>query len=123
VTERSISRAELMETLPEVLEQITNHGIVFLVSLGKVEESSGFISGLVTSAGEIMFAFGPREVLGRVFGLIDEEYGWPHLIQFSDVKEVSDLMPGYRRHPIICQGDHWLAMSISIGEYELLKGK
>jgi hypothetical protein len=69
----------------------------------------------------IVFALGPPHVLGSVFGLIDEEYGWPHPIQVSEVKALSDLMPGYRRHPMIYRDSDCLAISISLAEYELLK--
>jgi hypothetical protein len=81
----------------------------------------GVISGLVSAANEIVFALGSAHVLGEVFGLIDEEYGWPHPMPISEVKTVSDLMPGYRRHPMIYRGSECLAISISVGEYELLK--
>ena len=60
-------------------------------------------------------------MLGEVFGLIDAEYGWPHPIPLSDVTTVADLLPGYRRHPMICRGSECLAISISVGEYEILK--
>jgi hypothetical protein len=107
--------------LPEVLEEIARRGAVFLVNMGQAAESSGVISGLVSATSEIVFALGPPQVLGKVFGLIDEEYGWPHPVQVSEVKAVTVLMPGYRRHPLICRGSDCLAISIGVGEYELLK--
>jgi hypothetical protein len=110
-----------MGTLPEVLEEIARRGAVFLVNMGQAAESGGVISGLVSPTGEIVFVLGPPQVLGQVFVLIDEEYGWPHLVQVSELKAVTDLMPGYRRHPLIYRGSDCLAMSISLGEYELLK--
>jgi hypothetical protein len=109
--------------LPEVLEEIVQRGTVFLVSMGKASEASGVISGLVSSTNEIVFAFGPPQVLGEVVGLIDEEYGWPHLVHVSELKAVYDLLPAYRRHPLIYRESDCLAMSISIGEYELLKNR
>jgi hypothetical protein len=123
VAERSIAGADLMGTLPQVLEQIDHQGTVFLVNMGKVSESSRIISGLLSAAGEIVFALGPAHVIGGVFGLIDEEYGWPHPIQIAEVKTVADLMPGRRRHPMIYRGEDCLAMSISLWEYEQLKRK
>jgi hypothetical protein len=121
MAERSIAGTDLMRMLPELLEEVAQRGTVFLVSIGKASESGGIISGLVSATSEIVFALGSPQVLGGVFGLIDEEYGWPHPIQISEVKTVSDLMPGYRRHPMIYHGSDCLAMSISVGEYELLK--
>jgi hypothetical protein len=121
MVERSIAGADLMRMLPEILEEVAQHGTVFLVSLGKASESDLVISGLVSATNEIVFALGSPDILGEVFGLIDAEYGWPHPIPISEVKTVSDLMPGYRRHPMIYNGSDCLAMSISWGEYELLK--
>lgn len=123
MAERSIAEADLMGKLPEVLEEIAQRGTVFLVNMGNVPASSLAISGLVSAAGEVVFALGPPQILGGVFGLIDEEYGWPHPIQVSEVKAVSDLMPGHRWHPVIYRGNDCLVMSISLEEYELLKGK
>src|SRR5689334_3300456 len=108
VTERHIAGADLLRMLPEILEKIAQHGSVFLVSMGQAPERSGLIGGLVSAAGEIVFALGPAQVLGEVFGLIDAEYGWPRLIAVSEVKSVSDLMPGYRRHPMIYHGSECL---------------
>jgi hypothetical protein len=118
--ERSIAGADLMRLLPEVLEEITQRGVVFLVSMGKATEA-GVISGLVSATNEIVFVLGSPYVLGEVFGLIDAEYGWPHLIGLSEVKTVSDLMPGYRRHPMLYRGSECLTISISLGEYDILK--
>jgi hypothetical protein len=69
----------------------------------------------------MVFVLGPPQTLGVVFGLIDEECGWPHPIQLSEVKTLSDLMPSHRRHPVIWRGADWLAISINLGEYELVK--
>ena len=121
MAERSIAGTDLMRMLGEVLEEIAQRGTVFLVRMGQALESGDVISGLVSATGEIVFALGPPHVLGRVFALIDEEYGWPHPIQVSDVKAVSDLMPTHRRHPLIYRGNDCLAISISLGEYQLLK--
>jgi hypothetical protein len=118
--ERSIGGADLMRMLPEVLEEIAQSGVVFLVSMGNISEA-GVISGLVSATNEIVFVLGSPHVLGDVFGLIDAEYGWPHPIDISEVKTVSDLMPGYRRHPMLYRGSECLALSISLGEYEILK--
>jgi hypothetical protein len=123
MAERSIAGADLMGALSEVLEEVADRGTVFLVSMGNAPESGGVISGLVSAAGEVVFALGPPQLLGGVFGLIDEEYGWPHPVQVSELRTVSDLMPGYRRHPVIYRGTDCLAISISLGEYELLKKK
>lgn len=66
MAERSIDGADLMGRLPEVLEEIAQ-GTVFLVSMGKVPESSGVISGLVSAAEEIVFALGSPQALAGVF--------------------------------------------------------
>jgi hypothetical protein len=79
------------------------------------------IGGLVSPDGEVVFALGPPARLGRVFGLIDEQYGWPHPIQVADVRAAADLMPGWRCHPMLCKGDVCLAMSVGFSEYELLR--
>ena len=120
MAEQSIAGTDLIRTLPEILEEVAQRGTVFLVSLGQAHESDDVISGLVSATGEIVFALGPPHVLGGVFALIDEEYGWPHPVQVSDLKAVSDLMPSHRRHPLIYRGSDCLAMSIGLREYELL---
>lgn len=119
--ERAITGAELMRTLPEILEDIAQRGTVFLVHMGDAADAGSVIGGLVSATNEIVFALGAPHMLGEVFGLINAEYGWPYFIPISDVKTVSDLIPGYRRHPMIYRGNECLALSISVGEYEILK--
>jgi hypothetical protein len=121
--ERSIAGSDLMRSLPEVLEEIAHRGTVFLVNMGKAPPSSGVIGGCINTSGEIVFALGPPQVLGGVFGLIDEEYGWPSPVQVEEVEDLLDLMPSHRRHPMFCRGNDCIAMSISLGEYDLLVGK
>jgi hypothetical protein len=123
MAERLIAGTELMGALPEVLEEIAERGTVFLVIGGEVPESVCLLGGPVSGAVEIRFVLGPFQTLGEVFGLIDEEYGWPHPIQVSEVKALSDLVPGRRRHPMIWREAACVALSISRGEYELLKGR
>ena len=120
MAERSITATDLLRMLPEVLAEVAQRGTVFLVSMGQALASDNVISSLVSATGEIVFVLGPPHVLGAVFALIDEEYGWPHPVQVSDVKAVSDLMPRHRRHPLIYRGSDCLAMSIGLREYELL---
>lgn len=119
--ERSITGSELMKMLLEILEGITQRGTVFLVHMGNAADAGGIISGLVSATNEIVFAFGAPHMLGEVFGLIDAEYSWPHPIPLAEVTTVSDLLPGYRRHPMIERGGECLAIGISVGGYELLK--
>ena len=119
--ERSITGAELVRMPPEILEDIVQRGTVFRVHMGDAADAGGIISGLVSATNEIVFAFGAPHMLGEVFGLIDAEYGWPHPISLLDVTTVADLLPGYRRHPMIERGGECLAMRISVGEYKLLK--
>jgi hypothetical protein len=121
MVERSISGADLLGQLPAILKEIVHREVVFLIHMGRPPESSCIISGLVSPAGEIVFALGPPATLGRVFGLIDEEYGWPRPIQVADVRAVPDLMRGRRYHPLLFQGDDCVALSISLEEYNLLR--
>jgi hypothetical protein len=121
MVERSISGADLLGQLPAVLAEIAHRDVVFLVHMGRPPESRCLISGLVGPDGEVVFALGPPDPLGRVFGLIDEEYGWPRPIQVADVRAVADLMPGRRDHPLVFRGDDCLALSISIAEYHRLR--
>ena len=120
MVERLISGADLLSQLPAVLEEIAHRDVVFLVHMGPAE-SRCLISGLVSPDGNVIFAFGRLETLGRVFGLIDAEYGWPHRIDVSNVRAASDLMPSRRRHPLLCKAGECLAMSISFAEYEHLR--
>jgi hypothetical protein len=81
--ERSITGAELMRMLPEILEDIAQRGTVFLVHMGSAADAGSIISGLVSATNEIVFAVGAPHMLGEVFGLIDAEYGWPHPISLG----------------------------------------
>jgi hypothetical protein len=121
VVERHIAGAELIAALPSVIDNITSRGAVYLVNLGPVEPSASVISGLVSPAGEVVFALGRPDDLGHVFGMIDEEYGWPDPVQLADVATVGDLTPGYRRHPLLFRGEECVAMSVSWGEYEQVR--
>jgi hypothetical protein len=121
MVERSISGADLLGQLRAVLEEIAHRDVVFLVHMGRPPESSCVLGGLVSPEGEVVFALGRPATLGRVFGLIDEEYGWPRPIQVADVRAVPDLMPGWRRHPMLFKADDCLALSISFAEYDRLR--
>lgn len=121
MTERSIGAADLIPNLPRVLDEITSRDAVFLVSTGNMPESGSVISGLVSGEGDIVFVLGSPQILGGVFGRLDPEYGWPCPIQITEVRTVSDLMPGHRRHPLLCRGSDCLALSISLSEYRLLQ--
>jgi hypothetical protein len=122
VVERHIAGAELIAALPSVIDDIIRRGAVYLVNLGPVEPSASVISGLVSPMGEVVFALGRPDDLGRVFGLIDEEYGWPDPVQLADVATVGDVVPGYRRHPLLLRGDECVALSVSWWEYEQVRG-
>jgi hypothetical protein len=117
--ERKITGADLMRMLSGVLEEITRHNTVYVVNVGKTTDYPLAIQGLVTPEGDVGFALG-SSMFGNVFQLIDEEYGWPEHIDISEIRDVTDLMPGYRRHPVVCRNRECLAMSISIAEYNLL---
>ena len=119
--ERLIAGPELMGALPKILEEIARRGNVFLVTGAKGPESGSLPGDLASGEVEVRFVLGPLQTLGGVFGLIDEEYGWPYHIQLSEVKALSDLVPGHRRHPLIWREAACVALSISPGEYQLLK--
>jgi hypothetical protein len=91
MVERSISGADLLGQLPAVIAEIAHRDVVFLVHMGRPPHSRWLISGLVGPDGDVVFALGPSETLGRVFGLIDDEYGWPRPIQVADVRAIADL--------------------------------
>jgi hypothetical protein len=120
VVERRITGADLIPQLQTVIDDITGQGAVYLVNLGSVDPSSPVIRGLVSPAGELVFVLGRPDDLGRVFGLNDEEYGWPAPVQVADVVTVDDVAPGYRRHPVLFRGKECVAMSVSWWEYEQL---
>jgi hypothetical protein len=121
MVERSISGADLLGQLSAVFGAIAHQDVVFLVHMGRPPESRCITNGLVGPDGDVVFTLGPPETLGRVFGLIDDEYGWPRPIQVADVRAVGDLMPGRRSHPLLFQGDDCRALSISIAEYNRLR--
>jgi hypothetical protein len=121
VNERRISGADLLATFPAILEELSQGTTVFLVDMTAEPPPTSVIAGLVSSSGEIVFALGPPDALGGVFALIDKEYGWPEPIQAADVRSAADLMPSYRRHPMLHRGADCLALSISLSEYELLR--
>ena len=54
-------------------------------------------------------------------GLIDEEYGWPKKIEAENIKTLENLSPGHRCHPFVFRGPVCIAVSIMIGEYELIR--
>lgn len=121
--ERRIAGTDLIASLPSVLEDIAERGATYLVSLGPADQAGLVISGLVSPAGEVVFALGRPDDLGRVFELIDDpEYGWPQIVQVDEVRSVEDVAPGYRSHPYLCRGQECVAMSVSWWEYELVRG-
>jgi hypothetical protein len=122
VLERRIAGTDLIAALPSVLQDIADRGAVYLVSLGQADPARWVLRGLVDPAGEVVFALGRPDDLGRVFGLIDEEYGWPHPVQLADVTRVEDVAPGYHCHPILYRGRECVAMSVSWWEYERVRG-
>lgn len=62
---------------------------------------------------------GPGKILGAVFGLYDEEYGWPCLVQTDAPLE--QLRPGSRRHPVMTLSDGSEIISISLDEWQTLQ--
>ena len=84
-----------------------------------VEERTVFhIQDAETSA---TWVLGPLQVLGAVFGLYDEEYGWPYPVAANAT--LDELRPAYRRHPVIDLGDQQQAIAISVGEWNDLQAK
>ena len=108
--EKQIRADELISRLPDVLDGIDRERTVYIVQM----------SG-ENWRGDAKFVLGPAELCGQVLGLVDEEYGWPKRVELSEIKEVSDLAPSYRRHPFIYKGDRCVAAGIQVGEYEMIK--
>ena len=65
------------------------------------------------------WVLGPVQILGAVFGLYDEEYGWPYPV--SADAPLGELRPAYRRHPVIDLGNQQQAIVISIDEWSDLR--
>ncbi len=119
--ERSIDGDELMRDLAAILREINEQGFVYRVTVGPSAAMPEAIGGLVDRTGEIVFVLGPESILGGVFGLIDEEYGWPHPVQSSGIKCLADIMPRWRCHPVVYVDNTICALSVSIWEYERLR--
>jgi len=102
---KTISEKELMEHLHWVITQISTGLTTYRVIC--IEEDYSFI--LASTEG------------GRTFSEVwDEEYGWPYPIDADLIKNVSEIRPGTRRHPIITHKDQWLAISLQETEFEKL---
>ena len=63
---------------------------------------------------------GPESVCGRVFGLVDVEYGWPHMVNIDSSFSAGDLVPGIRRHPVLVRQGRTVAVAVSRGEYDAI---
>ena len=112
IHEEIIDEESLLNNLQQIIEKIHEKQIVFLVYRSDFEQESDF-----------HFILGPREVCGLILGLIDEEYGWPFSVSIDQVKSISDIAPGYRKHPFISDNNNHLAVSIQKSEYEIIKKK
>ena len=104
-TERFIDAAVLMQSLDDILDDISRNGVVYIVMP------------------DADFVIGPENICGRVLGLVDPEYGWPFPIEVKNIKSVSDIVPRWRGHPFICRNGVCLAVSIQMTEYEQIKKK
>jgi hypothetical protein len=79
---RRIDGTQLIANLAEVLERSFHAGQCTSFTWLKIEERVMRRRIRRTPHGPSVFAFGPPQVLGRVFALIDEmEYGWPRDVQ------------------------------------------
>jgi hypothetical protein len=101
----AIEGIELVSRLDTVLDEVES-GTVFRVSATQIDEG--------------WFVLGPCGVFSPVFAAHDEEYGWPVKIKASLVKTIDELLPTYRRHPIVWRYGAPVAMSINRREYDLL---
>jgi hypothetical protein len=104
--EARVDEADLIAELPRVLEAI-GRGVVFFVMRGEV----------------CAFVLGPDEVCGRVMGLVDAEYGWPHMVRLHEVRTAEDLWPGLRQHPVLVDGERVVAVAIGDDEYAMIRAR
>jgi hypothetical protein len=118
--EQRIVASDLIRQIPAILKQVCEQGAVFLIEVEDVDPR-WVISSLVGDSGKVSFVIGPPRVFWRVFGLIDPEYGWPAEVHAKNIKEVADVMPSHRRHPMIYVGSEVVALSIGIKEYAMIK--
>jgi len=119
---RRIDGTQLIANLAEVLEEIISRGAVYLVHMAEDRGAGDATPDPANPARPIGFAFGPPQVLGRVFALIDEmEYGWPRDVQVSEVTGLPDLIPRWHRHPLLWRDGTPVAMSINAAEYQQLQ--
>jgi len=118
--EKTISGSELMPRLSEILDEIHSHGAVYVVHAHVCDINVDPAEG-IDESGQGSFVLGPPDVCGGVVGLVDPEYGWPHVIDVGDVNTLNDIMPGYRLHPFLHRGSTCLAISITIHEYEMIR--
>lgn len=102
----SIDAATLLAHLPEHLDAIEEHGIVYRVH---VEQQNW--------RGDTTFILGPPEICGAALGLIDPEYGWPFQVAAETTTSVAELAPRHRRHPVVTLGGRAVAMGIQEVEY------
>jgi hypothetical protein len=112
VKEKIIDSNELMASLDAVLDEIRDKGTVFIVDVVKADWKS-----------DRRFVLGPESICGRVFGLVDPEYGWPKIIEIDTISDISDVCPETRRHPCLCHGNNCCAVGIRMTEYEMIKKK
>ncbi|MDF2692659.1 MAG: hypothetical protein K0S65_1042 [Labilithrix sp.] len=94
--EKQITLPELDGRWRDILTEITTSAIdvVYRVSADETPAARS----------RAAFVLGPQRICGRVFGLIDAEYGWPAYVAMGDITSAAELAPRHRRHPVITAG-------------------
>lgn len=113
IKEITISKDEFMNDLNFYLSEIFTSKKCYLV----------IDSNAMTEVPEKLFVIGPPIICTNVIGLVNEEYGWPFHINIKTIKSITDLTPGYHKHPFIYDENKLLAISVKISEFELIKEK
>lgn len=112
INERRIKVSIFLKDLKHYIGLINQKNIIFLLESDNKERQS-----------VPLFVIGPHSILGEVFGLIDEEYGWPIPVKVDEVKSVEHLRPKYRKNPVLVDEQGNIAIVISLIEYKQLLTK
>ncbi|MEM6777839.1 MAG: hypothetical protein AAF670_09285 [Planctomycetota bacterium] len=101
--DQTISFQTLTNSWDLIWSEVVSEGTIFRVEL----ESDAFV-------------IAPPSIGQQVFGLLDEEYGWPYPMDVSELDTPEDLVPGGRRHPVLEQNGCVIAVCISAEEFNLI---
>ena len=100
---RALTVEEFWSDRERIIQDIAANEMIYFVNNGSV--------------------LGPEDPLGRVMGLIDEEYGWPMAFELNDLPEPKEWMNRRRCHPFIMHEGRCLAVCIQLSEYKILVEK